>query len=308
MNEIFATQPLLVPRVWGGTSLRQTYGIPGDQPIGEAWLVADLPEGASAVIGASDLRACVEAHPELAGDDGRFPLLIKVIDALSDLSIQVHPGPGNAHLFEGARSKDECWLVLAAQPGASIYFGFRRPCRADEVERALEEATITDLLERVEVHPGDVFRIEPGTVHAIGAGVVLLEVQEPSDTTFRVFDYNRPGLDGKPRPLHVEQALAVSTFTPARRVQPRVFQDWELLVEAPGYAMLRGHVAGQRTLAPQPKAFVVVALDGPVELRLGGKSTHVEALNAAIVPPDVRVEVRGHAHVVVAATAAPKDL
>lgn len=306
---IYKMRPLLVPRIWGGERLPHTFGGTFDQPIGEAWLVADLPEGTTFSTEGQSLSEIVADTPGLTGAFGpRFPLLVKVIDAEDDLSVQVHPGAEDAARFEGARSKDESWLVLEARPGASIYLGFRRACTTEEFREALGDGRVTDLLEKVEVAAGDVFRIAPGTVHAIGAGVTLLEVQEPSDTTFRVYDYNRPGLDGKPRTLHVEEALQVARLDVAPRAKSRSVGSWELLAAGEHYAMLSRRVDAEVGVAAQDGPVCLFVVDGQVEAHVLEESKVLGRWETAVIPAGCPLILRGNAHVVLATTRVPQDL
>ena len=215
--------PLLVPKVWGGTRLRQDWGksspeVPEDAPIGESWEVADLPQGQSCVLngalaGAPLHEAVTCWGAELTGGNhARFPLLVKILDARKDLSVQVHPGHDDLEkMGPQAQSKDEAWVVLESQEG-SVLHGFSPGVTPQALHHALAQGDPVPLLRRHHVAPGDVIHVPPGTVHAICAGTLLLEIQEPSDTTYRVFDYNRPGMDGALRSLHLEQALAVANF------------------------------------------------------------------------------------------------
>lgn len=145
--------------------------------------------------------------------DGAFPLLAKIIDAKRDLSIQVHPNETLAQLRHHCHGKTEMWFVTDAQPGASLLAGFRKPLPREEYAARVADGTIVDYLARYEVHPGDVFFIPAGRVHAICGGVRLCEIQQSSDITYRLYDYNRPGLDGKPRQLHVAEALDAIDFS-----------------------------------------------------------------------------------------------
>ena len=144
-----------------------------------------------------------------------FPMLIKLIDAKKDLSIQVHPSDAYALEHEGQYGKTEMWVVLDAEPGASLYYGFDREVSLEEFSSRVSDGTLTEVLRKVPVKPGDVFFIPSGTLHAIGAGLVIAEIQQNSNVTYRVFDYGRLGADGKPRALHVEKALAVTDRRPA---------------------------------------------------------------------------------------------
>lgn len=146
-----------------------------------------------------------------------FPVLIKLIDAARPLSVQVHPDDAYAQRVEGEPGKTEMWYVVDAQPGAQLYYGFQRELTREEAARRIADGTLTDVLNAVPVKAGDVFFIDAGTVHAIGAGILIAEIQQNSNTTYRVFDYGRLGADGKPRALHVEKALDVARLCPPER-------------------------------------------------------------------------------------------
>lgn len=208
-------EPILKERPWGGRRLAALgKHLPGPGRYGESWELCDLPGDVSLVAegplrgtSLAELRASRAA--ELLGpaalDGGSFPLLVKYIDAAEKLSVQVHP-PAEAAARLGGRPKSEAWLVLEAEPQALLYVGLREGCGAREYEAALGEGRIEDLLRPLPVRPGLLVPVPPGTVHAIGAGVLLAEVQQPSDTTYRVHDWGRVGLDGRPRRLHLEEA------------------------------------------------------------------------------------------------------
>jgi mannose-6-phosphate isomerase len=220
----FSFLPILKPRVWGGrrlASLGKTLG--GEAPIGESWELSNLAEGQSLVaegpLGGTPLGELVrERAPELLGpvrlDGGAFPLLVKYIDAAETLSVQVHPDAAiSARL--GGRPKSEAWYILDAKPGAVIYLGLRPGTSRVELEAAIAADRLETLLRVRPVRPGDVVPVVPGTIHAIGAGVLLAEVQQPSDTTYRLYDWGRLGLDGKPRALHLAEALQSIVFEQA---------------------------------------------------------------------------------------------
>ena len=213
-------QPILKSKIWGGTH----FPPPGDDepgPIGESWQIADLEEGvtriASGEMAGNSLRDLVERFgTALVGKRataGRFPFLVKVIDAAQMLSVQVHPDDEGARHFAGAASKEETWYFLEGR--GAVLHGLKQKTERPDFEAALRGGRVTDLLREVPARKGAVLHVPPGTLHAIGADVFLLEVQEPSDTTFRVWDYGRMGLDGKARPLHVNEALQVSSLDQA---------------------------------------------------------------------------------------------
>ena len=221
--------PILKPRAWGGRRLarfgKQVPPAPA-APVGESWEVADLAppveDGVSRVAGGpfdgASLRDLMESHRGAilgkAHDvGGRFPLLIKFLDAAEHLSVQVHPTAELARRHPGAHLKTEAWVVLEASPGARIYRGVRDGIAADRFRAAIADGSAVDLLVSEEVRAGDCIPLVSGLCHALGAGVVVAEVQTPSDTTFRVFDWNR---NDPARPLHVEQAMECILFGDAQ--------------------------------------------------------------------------------------------
>jgi mannose-6-phosphate isomerase len=216
--------PIIKPLPWGGRKLETLFskGLPDELPCGESWEVVDLPDDQSVVaegpLESTSLSSLVKTRPdELLGEAqllmGRFPLLFKLIDATQTLSVQVHPDEAAAgRIGGGARPKTEAWYILQADPGAVLYLGLQEGVGREELRAALQAGTVGDLLTTVEVQAGDFIYLPSGSLHAIGSGILLAEIQQASDTTYRVFDWNRMGLDGKPRQLHVEQALESINF------------------------------------------------------------------------------------------------
>lgn len=208
--------------LWGGEKLIREYGISSpNTPLAEAWVLSAHSDGDSR-ISFSEGELCSEGesfaeylkcHPEAVGSLGKafpfFPTLIKLIDAKKALSIQVHPDDSFALSREGQYGKTEMWIVLEREEGAFLYFGFQKDYTEEEIRRAIEEENFPSLLCKVMVEPGDVFFIPAGTVHAIGAGILLAEVQQNSNLTYRVYDYGRKDAQGNTRELHVEKALEV---------------------------------------------------------------------------------------------------
>ncbi len=215
-----AFEPLLKRRAWGGRLLA-SYGkkLPLDLPIGESWEIADLPEsipnGSSRVeegpFKGRRLSELLETHREdllghaAPGPDGSFPLLIKLLDARENLSVQLHPSAEYAAAHPDAALKTEAWIVLAAEPGARVYVGLKDTVDADGFRKAIETGSFLDILETSDVSRGDAIFLESGLCHALGEGILVAEVQTPSDTTFRTWDWNR---DDPERPLHIEPACA----------------------------------------------------------------------------------------------------
>ena len=216
---------ILKPKVWGGCLIASLKGInPAEDNIGESWEISGF-KGSESVVAEGPLAGksmgwLLENYgDELVGKrlhetyGNEFPLLLKFIDSNSDLSIQVHPDDDLAEARHGCRGKNEMWYIIDAAPGACIISGFSKEITKEEYQRLVAENRLTDVLARHETHPGDVFFLPAGRVHAICSGCLLAEIQETSDLTYRIFDYGRLGLDGKPRPLHVEESLDAVDFT-----------------------------------------------------------------------------------------------
>ena len=212
-------------KVWGGRALerRPGFSLPDDVPIGETWEVVDRAKENSVVAEGGPegvtLRELMESHgDDLLGKapstpDGRFPLLVKYLDASDNLSVQVHPDEAMAaQIGGGAEAKTEAWYVVDCEPGGVLYAGLKPEVTAEEFGRVADSPGVLDLLNRWEVRPGDCMLVPGGTVHAIGKGVTILEVQQNSDTTYRIWDWGRMGLDGTPRETHVPQALRSTAF------------------------------------------------------------------------------------------------
>jgi mannose-6-phosphate isomerase len=216
-------QPIFKERVWGGRNLERLYQkpIPSDSPIGESWEITDRPEGVSVIangpLAGKTLRWLMEHHRQdvlggAAEATGPFPLLIKILDAKETLSVQVHPPAGIAAQF-GGEPKTEMWYIVDATPEAALYVGLKNDTTRDDFERRIKDGTMAECLHRIPVRAGDAMFLPSGRLHAIGGGNVIFEIQQNSDTTYRVFDWNRVGLDGKPRQLHVAESLASIDFT-----------------------------------------------------------------------------------------------
>ncbi len=217
MREVLQFQPIYQERVWGGRRLESFLGreLPPGPPIGESWEIVDRPEAQSLVrggsLGGATLRSVIAGHAaDVMGpkwDPSRpFPLLVKWLDCSERLSLQVHPPASVAGALKG-EPKTENWYVAHSVPGASLFVGLKRGVTRASFTKALAEGTAEDCVNKVAVAAGDSILVRSGQVHAIDAGNLILEIQQNSDTTFRLHDWGRAGLDGKPRKLHVEQSL-----------------------------------------------------------------------------------------------------
>jgi mannose-6-phosphate isomerase len=217
-------QPILKHRIWGGRNLADLYGkaLPQNTPIGESWEVSDRPGDESVIsngpLAGQTLHWLMQNHRRelfgagnIAENLNRFPLLVKIIDAQQTLSVQVHP-PASIASQLGGEPKTEMWYVARAEPGAELFVGLKRGVTRDLFERKLAEGRVEECVHRIGVKAGDVMFLPSGRIHALGAGIVIFEIQQNSDTTYRVFDWNRVDANGRPRELHVARSLASTDF------------------------------------------------------------------------------------------------
>ena len=224
---VLKLKPACKDYLWGGSRLKEEYGIAYEgNVLAEAWELSCHPDGPSVITegkyAGKTLKQFIDENGmEVLGTHCRrfreFPILTKFIDAKDNLSIQVHPGNGYALKNEGQYGKTEMWYVLDAEPGAYLYYGFSREISKQEFAERIRNNTLLEVLNAVEVHKGDVLFIEAGTLHAIGKGLLIAEIQQNSNVTYRIYDYGRRGKDGKKRDLHIEKALAVTSRVPIVR-------------------------------------------------------------------------------------------
>jgi len=210
-------KPIYKQRIWGGQKLKEFFGkdIPAGEKIGESWEVADLPDDKSIItngeLAGQTIGSVIGKYPEeIMGDknfSGPFPLLIKFLDAEDILSVQVHPDEQTCRRMGKGEPKSECWYIISAAPGAVIYKGLKKGVSKEQFAEAIKKGGVSEMLVKVPVEAGQCHFLPAGTAHSIGAGLLIAEIQTPSDTTYRVFDFNRVDDTGKPRQLHVEEAL-----------------------------------------------------------------------------------------------------
>ena len=220
MSNILKLSPSFKDYIWGGNKLMAQYGVKDMDRVAEAWVLSAHPDGPSYLPdGTTFADKLAELGADAVGKNAAqfkdFPQLIKLIDAQSDLSVQVHPSDEYALKNEGQYGKTEMWYILDAEEGAGIYYGFQKDVTRAEMEEAIRTNTLTDILRFVPVQPGESYFIPSGTIHAIGKGLLIAEIQQNSNVTYRVYDYGRKDAQGNTRPLHVEKALEVSDLTRA---------------------------------------------------------------------------------------------
>ena len=223
---ILKLNPVFKDYLWGGTKLRDEYGFESDlTKLAEGWMLSCHKDGENTIengeFAGKTLTEVVKSNPDFLGENGKkfehFPILIKLIDAKDDLSVQVHPDNEYAMRVENEYGKTECWYILDCDEGAELIYGFNRDISSEEFKNRIADNTFLETVNKVKVKKGDLFFIEAGTLHAIGKGILLAEIQQNSNTTYRVYDYGRLGADGKPRDLHVQKAIDVTNCTPPTR-------------------------------------------------------------------------------------------
>jgi mannose-6-phosphate isomerase len=298
----FILEPKLAPAIWGGDALVRRYGKPGDpaQLIGESWECWDrnrVANGALAGATLGELRQQLGATLTGPIDPAAtFPVLTKIIDARDALSVQVHPDDAYAQRVEGQpNGKTECWYVLDCLPGAELVLGWTRDTTREEYERRVADGTLGEILRRVPVRPGDAFFLPAGTLHAIGAGIQIFEVQQPSELTYRIFDWNRVGTDGKPRELHVQKAGDVldyrATFPGA--VEQLTYEDAglerTLLIADPRFLVERVTVRRLDTyVETDDRPLTFTAMDAHLRIDIGAENgVLLQPWQSAVTPASV---------------------
>ncbi len=298
----YVLDPLLTTQVWGGDELVRVYGKHGDPTarLGESWECWDadrVTNGALTGSTVADLRGRLGA--ELLGDldpHRIFPVLTKIITAHDWLSVQVHPDDAYAQRVEHQPfGKTECWYVLAAGPGSEIVYGWARDTSREEYERRVADGTLGELLRHIPLQAGDTVYIPNGLVHAIGPGLTVFETQQASDLTYRMFDYNRVGLDGKPRELHVQKAADVLNYkatTAGTLLQVSYrFENLErTALIADDHFVVERIVAGREpaSIATQGRPLILMSLDAHLDVTSGSSTVALPPYQTVLVPASAR--------------------
>ena len=295
--------PAFKDYLWGGTKLRDEYGKKCDlDKVAESWELSCHKDGCSVVADGEYAGLTLPQYIEKAGKAvlgtdcekfEYFPILIKLIDAKQNLSVQVHPDNDYAMRVEGEYGKTEMWYVVDCEPGAGLLYGFKHEISKEEFRRRIEDNTLLEVTNRVEVHPGDVFFIEAGTLHAIGEGILIAEIQQNSNTTYRVYDYGRVGADGKPRQLHIEKAIDVTRLAPATRpcgrpqAKSEAFDGGSVLplASCDYFTVKEMEVTSHAALMADEKSFhSLLLLDGSLTLSMGGEKLEMKKGASVFVP------------------------
>lgn len=298
MQEPMFLKPVFQEKIWGGIRLRSVFGfdIPNDK-IGEDWAISAHPHGVSVVENGEyqgqKLDELWQNHKELFGNPTEpvFPLLIKILDAEDELSVQVHPDDAYGMKHEGELGKTECWYIIDAEPGAEIIYGHHAKTR-EELAEMIQEGRWDDLLKKVPVKKGDFFYVPSGTIHAIGKGIMILETQQSSDTTYRVYDYDRKDANGNTRELHIQQSIDVTTvpaITPQIQMKEVRKGNSSIVtyLETEFFNVYEWDIKGITSFKKQAPYTLATVIDGAGELVVNEKIYPLTKGASFILPNDV---------------------
>ena len=297
MSEPLFLQSVMQEKIWGGTKLRDEFGykIPSDK-VGEYWAISAHPHGVSTIkngrFAGMGLDQLYAEHRELFGNSSEpvFPLLTKILDANDWLSVQVHPDNHYAMEHEGELGKTECWYVIAADEGAEIIYGHNAKSR-EELRQQIEKKEWDKLLTKVPVKAGDFFYVPSGTMHAIGSGILILETQQSSDTTYRVYDFDRKDDEGNLRELHLEKSIDVLNIGAPANSRPVTVKADDLtstlLVASDFFAVYKWEVSGKVDIEKTAAYLLVSVLAGRGVLTVDGETYPIAKGDHFILPSDV---------------------
>jgi len=307
MKEPILLSPAFKDYLWGGTRLKEEFGKKSDlDKVAESWELSTHKDGQSIVASGEfsglTLGEYLEKNPSALGENCKkfefFPILIKFIDAKDNLSIQVHPDDEYSLAHNGEYGKTEMWYILDCEEGASLYYGFKKEMSKEEFKKSIEEKTLLDYLNKVEVKKGDVYFIEAGTVHAIGKGIVICEIQQNSNTTYRVYDYDRRDAQGNARELHVDKAVEVSVTKPPREYKT---ENDTLLASCKYFTVEKAEVDGNAEFVVNVGSFKsVIVTEGEGILSLGEHKIAIKKGDSAFIPAqDGAFSIKGKCDVII---------
>ncbi|QGU80851.1 mannose-6-phosphate isomerase, class I [Streptococcus salivarius] len=310
MSEPLFLQSVMQEKIWGGTHLRDVFGndIPSDH-VGEYWAISAHPNGVSTIkngrYAGQTLDVLYAEHRELFGNrqEPVFPLLTKILDANDWLSVQVHPDDAYGLEHEGELGKTECWYIIAAEPGAEIIYGHNAKSK-EELRQQIESKDWENLLTKVPVKAGDFFYVPSGTMHAIGAGIMVLETQQSSDTTYRVYDFDRKDDQGNLRELHLEKSIDVLTIGEPANSRPVTTKVDDLkstlLVASDFFAVYKWEISGKADFEKTADYSLFSVLDGQGSLLVDDQEYPIAKGSHFILPSDVETwQIKGELELIV---------
>ena len=291
-------RPFVSETIWGGRKLIEEYNVETEKAnAAEGWMLSCHSAGSSSVVNGEyaglTLPEAIEKNPDMCGENAKnfsgFPILIKFIDARDDLSVQVHPTKEYCEKTGRGQSKTECWYIIDCDEDAHLILGFKDKISPEQFKDAIENNTLTEYVDKVKVKKGDFFFIESGTLHAICKGILLAEVQESSNTTYRIYDYNRLGNDGKPRELHVADGVAVTKlekYSQPDFSNPELNKDGKnLLADCPLFKTWKLDIDGDFTDSADEKSFVsLLIMDGEGSIESCGETLSLKKGDSLFIP------------------------
>ncbi len=314
---MFKLKPAFKDYLWGGTKLKTDFGFESElDKLAEGWMLSCHKDGES-IVDSGEFKG--KTLSEYIGIKGKsvlgsnaegydfFPILIKLIDAKDNLSVQVHPDNEYALRVEGEYGKTECWYILDCDEGAELIYGFKKKIDADEFKRRIADGSFLEVVNRVKVKKGDFFFIEAGTLHAIGKGILLCEIQQNSNTTYRVYDYDRVDKDGNRRPLHTEKAIDVTVCDrpkygtqPAEPPVPFGSGTSQLLTECRLFRVERLTVDTSAEIIPDSSSFIsLIITDGEGEITDGSETLKIKKGDSIFVEAgSPKITVTGRADII----------
>lgn len=307
-------KPAVKDYLWGGTRLKTEYKYECDTDIAaEAWVLSCHKDGASTVVNGEMQGKTLNEVLSVWGEKALgkkaekfpyFPLLIKLIDAKDKLSVQVHPDDKYALENEGEFGKTEMWYVVDCDEGAELIYGFKEDITKEEFEAKIKDNTLTEVCNFVPVHKGDVFFIGAGTLHAIGKGILIAEVQQNSNTTYRVSDYGRLGADGKPRPLHIEKAVDVTVCSKPKMPYGQVGNTEKLgnsvkreLASCEFFSSYKLDLNGDYELFENDSFVSVLCLDGNATVSFEDGNFEINKGDSIFIPAGFKINLKGNAEI-----------
>ena len=310
MSEPLFLQSVMQEKIWGGTHFRDVFGydIPSDH-VGEYWAISAHPNGVSTIkngrYAGQTLDVLYAEHRELFGNrqEPVFPLLTKILDANDWLSVQVHPDDAYGLEHEGELGKTECWYIIAAEPGAEIIYGHNAKSK-EELRQQIESKDWENLLTKVPVKAGDFFYVPSGTMHAIGAGIMVLETQQSSDTTYRVYDFDRKDDQGNLRELHLEKSIDVLNIGEPANSRPVTTKVDDLkstlLVASDFFAVYKWEISGKADFEKTADYSLFSVLDGQGSLLVDDQEYQIAKGSHFILPSDVETwQIKGELELIV---------
>lgn len=298
-------KPVIKDYLWGGTRLKTDFGFETDKDIAaEGWMLACHKDGTNTVINGDYAGKPLDEVLKLWGYEEKFPILIKLIDARDRLSVQVHPDDKYALENEGEYGKTEMWYVVDCEEGAQLIYGFKHKISSSEFENRIKNNTLDEVMNYVPVKKGDVFFIKSGTLHAIGSGILIAEIQQNSNTTYRVSDYGRLGADGKPRKLHIKKAVDVTVtdnpatvYKTAGEVKSFEYGTERTLAECEYFTAVKLDLDGEKEINESCYVSLLV-LRGDISVKYDNGNFSVQKGGSVLIPQGLNVTVNGRAEIV----------